>query len=140
MKILSLSTDPELSLYRKRVLEDAGHEVVALNSEREALEQVEAGDKFDVVLICHRLPDATARKVVRLVREGRPQTRIVCGPYLRGMAGGRGRPLRGRRRRPGCATARRPRSARAACAVKQKPKMGVRPMWAQPAQKSLPRC
>jgi len=84
MKILSLSTDPELSLYRKRVLEDAGHEVVALNSEREALEQVEAGDKFDVVLICHRLPDATARKVVRLVREGRPQTRIVYVVHIYG--------------------------------------------------------
>ncbi len=62
MKLLSLSTDPELSLLRRRVLETAGHEVVALTTEKEALEEVAGTTKFDVVLICHRLPDPTARK------------------------------------------------------------------------------
>lgn len=84
MKILSLSTDPELSLFRKRILELAGHEVLALNTEKEALKQVAGAVAFDVVLICHRLPDATARKVIRLLREGRAQAKVVYVVHIYG--------------------------------------------------------
>ena len=84
MKILSLSTDPELSLFRKRVLETAGHEVVALSTEKEALEEAAAPKPVDVVLICHRLPDATARKVIRLLRERLPQAKVVYVVHLYG--------------------------------------------------------
>jgi CheY-like chemotaxis protein len=84
MKILSLSTDPELSLFRKRVLETAGHEVVAFSTEKEALEQAAEPPQFDVVLVCHRLPDATARKVIRLLRDSRPQAKVVYVVHLYG--------------------------------------------------------
>jgi len=77
MKILSLSTDPELSLFRKRILEIAGHEVLALSTEKEALEKLAEPEQFDVVLICHRLPDATARKAIRLLRESRREAKVV---------------------------------------------------------------
>jgi CheY-like chemotaxis protein len=84
MKILSLSTDPELSLFRKRVLETAGHEVLALSTEKEALQQVAEPQQFDVVLVCHRMPDATARKAIRLVRNSRPQAKVVYVVHLYG--------------------------------------------------------
>jgi DNA-binding response OmpR family regulator len=84
MKILSLSTDPELSLFRKRILETAGHEVLALNTEKEALEQAADPGRFDVVLICHRLPDATARKAIRLLRESRRQAKVIYVVHLYG--------------------------------------------------------
>jgi hypothetical protein len=37
LRILSLSSDQDLTLLRKRVLESAGHEVVAPLSDKEAL-------------------------------------------------------------------------------------------------------
>jgi len=84
MKLLSLSTDPELSLLRKRVLETGGHEVVALSTEKEALDEVAGTAKFDVALICHRLPDATARKAIRLLRDNHPETKVVYMVHLYG--------------------------------------------------------
>jgi DNA-binding response OmpR family regulator len=84
MKILSLSTDPELSLFRKRILETAGHEVVALSTEKEALEKAAEPEQFDVVLICHRLPDATARKTIRLLRGSHPEVKVVYVVHLYG--------------------------------------------------------
>ena len=84
MKLLSLSTDPELSLLRKRVLEFSGHEVVALSTEKEALEEAAGTTKFDVVLICHRLPDATARKAIRLLRESHPAAKVVYMVHIYG--------------------------------------------------------
>ena len=84
MKLLSLSTDPELSLLRKQLLEMAGHEVLALSTEKEALEEVAGTTKFDVVLVCHRLPDATARKTIRLLRDHHPEAKIVYVVHLYG--------------------------------------------------------
>jgi DNA-binding response OmpR family regulator len=84
MKILSLSTDPELSLLRTRVLETAGHEVVAPITEKEVLEHAAAPQGFDVVLVCHRLPDATARKAIRLVRSNRTAAKVVYVVHLYG--------------------------------------------------------
>jgi CheY-like chemotaxis protein len=84
MKILSLSTDQELSLFRKRILETAGHEVLALTSEKEGLEKVSESEPFDVVLICHRLPNATARKAIRLLRENHREAKVVYVVHLYG--------------------------------------------------------
>ena len=84
MKLLTLSTDPELSLLRKRLLETAGHEVLALSTEKEALKEIAGTTKFDVVLICHRLPDATARKAIRLLRDNHPEAKVVYMVHLYG--------------------------------------------------------
>jgi DNA-binding response OmpR family regulator len=77
MRILSLSTDQELSQLRKTVLEAAGHEVIALTSDKEAVKAASAPEHFDVVLVCHRFPSATARQIVRLLRQSHPDTRII---------------------------------------------------------------
>ena len=84
MKILVLSSDPELALLRKRILETAGHEVVALTSEKEALKAAEEKAPFDLALVCHKLPDATARKFIRLFRQGRPEGKTVYVVHLYG--------------------------------------------------------
>ena len=51
MKILILTTDQELALLRQRALEIAGHEVVALMTEKEALEAPDNPDPVDVIEI-----------------------------------------------------------------------------------------
>ena len=84
MKILILTTDPELSLLRKRVLEDAGHQVIVLNTEKEALASAENKERFDVAVLCHRLPDATARKITRLYHDRHPEAKVVYVVHLYG--------------------------------------------------------
>jgi CheY-like chemotaxis protein len=77
LKVLSLSTDQELSQLRQTILEAAGNEVVSLLNEKEALATAQSSEDFDVVLLCHRFPSATARQVVRLLRQHHPDARIV---------------------------------------------------------------
>ena len=84
MKILILTIDQELALLRKRVLEAAGHEVLAVNSEREAVEAAEKQVPFDVALICHRLPNSTARKVIRIFRDSKRTGKVVYIAHIYG--------------------------------------------------------
>lgn len=84
MKILSLSIDQELSQLRKAVLQAAGHTVVVLISEKEALKAAQSPERFDVVLVCHRFPAAAARQTVRLLRQSHPHTRIVYIAHVYG--------------------------------------------------------
>ena len=84
MKILILTTDPELALLRQRILETAGHQVLALSTEKEALEAAAKQVPFDVALMCHRLPDATARKIIRMFRETKREGKIVYVVHIYG--------------------------------------------------------
>jgi CheY-like chemotaxis protein len=84
MKILILTTDPELALLRQRILETAGHQVIARTTEKEALEAAEKQVPFDVALMCHRLPDATARKIIRMFRETNREGKIVYVVHIYG--------------------------------------------------------
>ena len=83
MKILSISSDLELSFFRKRILETAGHQVVALSTDEEILKKAAEPEQIDVALICHRLPGATARKTIRILRESHPEVKVVyvCRMY-----------------------------------------------------------
>ena len=64
MKILILTTDQELALLRQRALDNP--------------------DPVDVIVVCHRLPDATARKVIRLFHERHPEGKVVYIVHLYG--------------------------------------------------------
>jgi DNA-binding response OmpR family regulator len=77
MKILVLTTDQELALLRQRALESAGHEVLNFCSENEAVAAAEKQVPFDVALICHRLPDFTARKIIRIFRDQKRTGKVV---------------------------------------------------------------
>jgi DNA-binding response OmpR family regulator len=84
MKILSVSLDPELLQLRRFALEAAGHEVVNIDSEKEALQVVQSPESYEAMLLCHRFPDAIARQTVRLLRQSHPDTRIVYIAHLYG--------------------------------------------------------
>jgi DNA-binding response OmpR family regulator len=84
MKILSLSTDPELSQLRRAALEAAGHQVDLFTSEKEALQAATGPDRYDAVLLCHRLPAATARQTVRLLRQVHPGTYVIYIAHVYG--------------------------------------------------------
>ena len=84
MKLLSLSLDLELIGLRQAVLSAAGHEVTSLTTEKDALASAQSSDRYDVVLLCHRFPSATARQVVRLMRQHHPDTRVVFISHVYG--------------------------------------------------------
>jgi DNA-binding response OmpR family regulator len=84
MKILILTTDPELALLRQHVLNCAGHDVLALTTEKEVMEAAEKQIPFDIALICHRLPDSTARKVIRIFHDGNQQGKVVYIAHIYG--------------------------------------------------------
>ncbi len=85
MRVLSISTDLELLRLRQFILEGAGHEVLNLDSEKEVLKMAEepSGD-FEVVLLCHHFPSAAARQTTRLLRDNRPNIRIVYIAHVYG--------------------------------------------------------
>jgi CheY-like chemotaxis protein len=85
MKILILTTDQELALLRQRVLESAGHQVLALTGDKEILEAAEKQVPFDVALMCHRLPDATARKVLRIFRDDKRPGKVIYIAHIYGV-------------------------------------------------------
>jgi CheY-like chemotaxis protein len=84
MKILVLTTDQELALLRQHVLQSAGHEVLAISTEREALEVAEKQVPFDIALICHHLPNATARKIIRIFRDGKREGKVIFIAHIYG--------------------------------------------------------
>ncbi len=84
MKILSLSTDEELNRHRQFALHYAGHSAAMINSEKEAIAAAGAREEYDVVLLCHKLPAATARQVVRLLRQNASPAKIVYIAHVYG--------------------------------------------------------
>jgi len=84
MKILSLSTDEELNRLRQFALDYAGHKVATLNSEKEAVAAAEGQEEYDVILLCHKLPAATARQVVRLLRQRASTAKLIYIAHLYG--------------------------------------------------------
>ena len=84
MKILILTTDQELALLRRRVLESAGHEVSVASTEQEAIEAAEKQVPFDVALLCHRMPAGTARKLIRMFRDDKRNGTVVYIAHIYG--------------------------------------------------------
>ena len=77
MKILSITTDQELSELRKYALEAAGHEVTALITEKDALLAAQKPSQHEVILICHHVLSGTTRQMIRLLRQYHPDARII---------------------------------------------------------------
>ena len=83
MKVLILTTDQELASLRQRVLEDT-YEVATFVTEKTVLEAAEKNVPFDVALVCHHLPNATARKVIRIFREHNKAAKFVYISHIYG--------------------------------------------------------
>jgi CheY-like chemotaxis protein len=84
MRILALSTDQELNSLRQFALAYYGHHVAIINSEKEALAAAQDSAPYDVVLLCHKLPSSTGRAVVRLLRQNKPNARVVYVSHIYG--------------------------------------------------------
>jgi len=84
MRILSLSTDEELSRLRQFALHYFGHSVALINSEKEAIAATESTEEYDVILLCHKLPAATARQVVRLLRQNGSRAKLIYIAHVYG--------------------------------------------------------
>jgi CheY-like chemotaxis protein len=68
-KILVVSRDPGLADIRRRVLENAGFEVVAATSDSEAIKRTCAEHKLLLVMMGYSLPPAEKRRVWATVKE-----------------------------------------------------------------------
>jgi CheY-like chemotaxis protein len=77
LRILCLSADKELTLLRKRVLESAGHDVIAPLSDKEALDAAVRRNRFDVAIICYRMWTGMTRHLMRVFRENNPEGKFV---------------------------------------------------------------
>ena len=85
MRIVILSTDPELALLREHVLRHAGHETLVPVSDKEMNQTLdEAGDQYDVMLLCHRIPDGRARELIRRYVHKNPRGKVVAIVHLYG--------------------------------------------------------
>lgn len=84
MRILSLSTDEELNRLRQFAMHYAGHSVAMINSEKEAVAAAESREEYDVILLCHKLPSATARQVVRLLRQNASPAKLIYIAHVYG--------------------------------------------------------
>ena len=84
MRILSISTDQELLMFRQSALVAAGYQVTSMGSEKEVLAACSDGVPHDAILLCHRLPSGVARQMVRLLRQSSPGTKIVYIAHVYG--------------------------------------------------------
>ena len=84
MNVLSITTDPELSTFRQYALESAGHAVVSLISEKDALQAAGGDASFDVVLICHHVQSGVARRLIRLFRQNHATAKVIYIVHLYG--------------------------------------------------------
>ena len=75
--ILSLGREHLLMAIRTMVLQKAGYLVTEVYSSREALQRLKS-TRFDLILICHTVPELEQRKLVAAVRLLDPGLQIVC--------------------------------------------------------------
>lgn len=76
MKILLATQDLELGLLRAKVLEVAGHEVEIGVTGQQVLALL-SSRKYDVLLVCHSLPEDTCQEVALAYRSLNPEGHVV---------------------------------------------------------------
>ena len=84
MNILVFTTDHELALLRQHILQAAGHQVSVFITEKEAVEAAEKQVPFDVAIICHHLPAAAGRKIMRIFRDDKRPGKVVYISHIYG--------------------------------------------------------
>ncbi|MBI2679135.1 MAG: hypothetical protein HYX28_10170 [Candidatus Koribacter versatilis] len=74
--ILSVGRDATLLAIRNLILSGAGYTAVGASTPEEFVEKFYAGD-FDVVVLCHTLPEDQRRRITQLVHAHSPSTPVV---------------------------------------------------------------
>lgn len=73
--VLCLSKNPELLFLRQRVLATR-YDVVPVSS-LEDLKTLPESSVFDILLLCHSLPEGECKEAIRLVRERWPRIKVM---------------------------------------------------------------
>lgn len=76
-RILMLGRLRELALYRAEVLRHHGFDVLAPETEEEAMSAIRQGN-FDVAILSYTLPDTAVRHFAELIRQGCPDCPILA--------------------------------------------------------------
>jgi DNA-binding response OmpR family regulator len=66
--ILTISRNPELQGLRTLVLRQAGYEVAAALDDTEAIRLFGAPNSFDLVLLCHSVPESSRVELVNKIK------------------------------------------------------------------------
>ena len=74
--ILSAGRDPDLLKARNTALVAQGYKVAAASDTFEVVDKLLNGD-FDLVLLCHTMPDEDRRRLARIVAGHSPSTPVV---------------------------------------------------------------
>jgi PAS domain S-box-containing protein len=68
MSILAVDDDPQVLVNTAAMLEDLGHRVVTASSARQALEKLDDGAEFDLVITDHAMPTMTGAQLIEAIR------------------------------------------------------------------------
>lgn len=74
--ILSAGRDPDLLKPRNAALVAQGYRVAAASDSSEVVDKLLNGD-FDLVLLCHTMPEEDRRRLVRIISSHTPSTPVV---------------------------------------------------------------
>lgn len=74
--ILAVGYDPLVLETRSRVLQSAGYLVTSVLSSKQAIAQFLEGD-FDLVVLCHSIPEKERQRLVSVIREHSSRTPII---------------------------------------------------------------
>lgn len=74
--ILSAGRDPDLLKARNSVLQAQGYRVAAASNSYEVVDKLLNGD-FDLVLLCHTMPEEDRRRLARIIIRHSPSTPVI---------------------------------------------------------------
>lgn len=83
LTILSVSGDNSLLTSRRLLLRNWGYQVRSAATSREALAALDLPTSFDLVLLCHSIPEAGRVSLVAAIKQRCPRLPILmlqCGP------------------------------------------------------------
>ena len=77
-RILIADDDPVVRRLLESLLEQAGHQVRSVENGREALELVDEGPPFDLVITDIQMPEVDGLELIRALRRRDPSPRIIA--------------------------------------------------------------
>ncbi len=91
--ILVVDDDPLVARGTVDMLEDLGHTVIEANSARRALEIIDQGQEFDLMMTDQAMPGMTGTELAEIVRQRRPHLPILLATGYADLPSGHGRTL-----------------------------------------------
>ncbi len=77
MRILAIDDDALVLMNTAEMLEDLGHQVIAVGSAREALDLLEDGNQFDLIVTDHAMPQMTGSQFAQQALRKWPKLKIL---------------------------------------------------------------